>query len=83
MGISSDIDKEILKVLLTPDEKYSSTLLSDKFGVPRSIIERRRKRLETFHQGFKCCCILKYSIRFTMRLRDYRYLMYTDLTFGG
>ncbi|MFY9796734.1 MAG: winged helix-turn-helix transcriptional regulator [Candidatus Nitrosopolaris sp.] len=47
MGILSDIDKEILKVLLTPDEKYSSTLLSDKLGVPRSSIQRRRKRLES------------------------------------
>jgi DNA-binding Lrp family transcriptional regulator len=40
------IDKEILNVLLSPDGKYSSAVLSEKLGLPRSTIQRRRKRLE-------------------------------------
>ena len=46
MGLLSDIDKEILNVLLSPDGKYSSGVLSEKLGLPRSTIQRRRKRLE-------------------------------------
>lgn len=46
MGLLSDIDKEILNVLLSPDGKYSSAVLSQKLGLPRSTIQRRRKRLE-------------------------------------
>jgi DNA-binding Lrp family transcriptional regulator len=43
----SDVDKEILKVLLSPNGKRSSSkLLSKKLGVPQTTIQRRRKRLE-------------------------------------
>ena len=40
------IDKEILKFLLTPDNKDSSLVLSNKLGIPLTTIQRRRKRLE-------------------------------------
>lgn len=41
-------DKEILKVLLSPDNgiKHSTLLLSRKLGIPQTTIQRRRKRLE-------------------------------------
>ncbi len=40
------VDKEILKFLLTPDNKDSSVALSNKLGIPLTTIQRRRKRLE-------------------------------------
>jgi DNA-binding Lrp family transcriptional regulator len=42
----SNIDREILKAILSPDGKHSSTLLSKKLGVPQTTIQRRRTRLE-------------------------------------
>jgi len=43
----SSIDREILKVVLSPNGKRSSsTLLSKKLGVPQTTIQRRRSRLE-------------------------------------
>ena len=43
----SNIDREILKAILSPNGKHpSSTLLSKKLGVPQTTIQRRRKRLE-------------------------------------
>jgi DNA-binding Lrp family transcriptional regulator len=44
----SDSDKEILKVLLSPDNgiKRSSLLLANKLGIPQTTIQRRKKRLE-------------------------------------
>jgi DNA-binding Lrp family transcriptional regulator len=41
-------DKEILKVLLSPDNgiKRSSLLLASKLGIPQTTIQRRKKRLE-------------------------------------
>jgi DNA-binding Lrp family transcriptional regulator len=41
-------DKEILKVLLSPDNgiKRSSLLLASKLGIPQTTVLRRRKRLE-------------------------------------
>lgn len=43
----STVDREILKVLLNPNnDKRSSALLSNKLGVPVTTIQRRRKRLE-------------------------------------
>lgn len=38
--------REILKILLTPDGKNSSVILSEKLGIPLTTIQRRRKRLE-------------------------------------
>jgi DNA-binding Lrp family transcriptional regulator len=46
IGLLSKIDREILKVLLTPNGKHSSMILSSKLGVPQTTIQRRRKRLE-------------------------------------
>ena len=42
----SNIDREILKAILSPNGKHSSTLLSKKLGVPQTTIQRRRSRLE-------------------------------------
>ena len=43
----SSIDREILKAVLSPNSKRSSsTFLSKKLGVPQTTIQRRRSRLE-------------------------------------
>jgi DNA-binding Lrp family transcriptional regulator len=42
----SQIDKEILKVLFTPNGKLSAMLLSKKLQIPQTTISRRLKRLE-------------------------------------
>jgi DNA-binding Lrp family transcriptional regulator len=42
----SNIDREILKAILSPNGKHSSALLSKKLGVPQTTIQRRRSRLE-------------------------------------
>ena len=42
----SNIDREILKSILSPNGKCSSTFLSKKLGVPQTTIQRRRSRLE-------------------------------------
>ena len=44
----SESDKEILKVLLSPDNgiKRSSLLLAEKLRIPLTTIQRRKKRLE-------------------------------------
>jgi DNA-binding Lrp family transcriptional regulator len=44
----SESDKEILKVLLSPDNgiKRSSSLLAEKLRIPLTTIQRRKKRLE-------------------------------------
>jgi DNA-binding Lrp family transcriptional regulator len=42
----SEVDRELLKVLLNPNGKSSSILLSKKLGIPKTTIQRRRKRLE-------------------------------------
>src|SRR5215213_5075538 len=42
----SNIDREILKAILSPNGKRSSTFLSKKLGVPQTTIQRRRSRLE-------------------------------------
>jgi DNA-binding Lrp family transcriptional regulator len=42
----SKVDREILKAILSPNGKHSSTYLSKKLGVPQTTIQRRRSRLE-------------------------------------
>jgi Lrp/AsnC family transcriptional regulator for asnA, asnC and gidA len=42
----SQVDRELLKMLLDPNGRSSSVLLSKKLGIPKSTIQRRRKRLE-------------------------------------
>ena len=45
--VLSTLDKEILKILLNPDNgKHSSEILSKRTGPPLSTIQRRRKLLE-------------------------------------
>ena len=46
----SDLDKEILKILLNPhDGKRSSEILAERTGAPLSTIQRRRRQLEKEH----------------------------------
>ena len=40
------LDKKLLKILLTPNGRYSSIDLARKLGVPATTVQRRRKRLE-------------------------------------
>src|SRR5215217_4794279 len=42
----SNIDREILKAILSPNGKCSSTFLSKKLRVPQTTVQRRRSRLE-------------------------------------
>lgn len=42
----SDVDRKILKSLLTPDGRISSKALARKIGIPASTLQRRRARLE-------------------------------------
>lgn len=42
----SDIDRKILKVLLTPNGRISSKVLAKRLGIPQTTLQRRRKRLE-------------------------------------
>jgi len=42
----SDVDKQILKILLEPKGYVSSHILAQKLSLPRSTIERRRDHLE-------------------------------------
>jgi Lrp/AsnC family transcriptional regulator for asnA, asnC and gidA len=42
----SKVDRELLKILLNPDDKLTSILLAKKLGIPHTTAQRRRKRLE-------------------------------------
>lgn len=42
----SPIDKKILKILLLPNGKITSDVLSKKLGIPRTTVQRRRLMLE-------------------------------------
>jgi DNA-binding Lrp family transcriptional regulator len=42
----SEIDRRLLKILLTPDGRRSSARISKKLGIPATTVQRRRKRLE-------------------------------------
>ncbi|HYJ01754.1 MAG TPA: Lrp/AsnC family transcriptional regulator [Nitrososphaeraceae archaeon] len=44
--VLSDVDREILKILLVPDGNIQSSKIATKLGLPLSTIRRRRKRLE-------------------------------------
>jgi DNA-binding Lrp family transcriptional regulator len=46
LGKLSTLDKEILKILLNPNGKRPSEILSERIGSPISTIQRRRKQLE-------------------------------------
>ena len=48
----SEIDKKILKILLSPNGKVSSHALSTKLGLPRTTIQRRRNFLEKHYLEF-------------------------------
>lgn len=40
------LDKKLLKILLTPNGKYSSKDLARRLGIPATTVQRRRRRLE-------------------------------------
>ena len=42
----SEIDRELLKVLLTPNARLSSKDIAKKLGIPATTVQRHRKRLE-------------------------------------
>ena len=47
VGHLSDIDKKLLKILLSPNGNVKSSSISKELGLPITTIRRRRKRLET------------------------------------
>ncbi len=55
----SDIDKKILKVLLTPHVRTRSSELANMLGVPSSTIQRRRSFLEKLYLEFSYALKLK------------------------
>ena len=71
----SNVDKEILKVLLEPHGTISTQKLAGKLGVPLSTVQRRRKHLET-----------KYlDISYSLKLRNlgFRRIDFFLYTAGG
>lgn len=48
----SEIDKQLLKILLAPNGRISSKTLGDKLGIPRTTIQRRRTFLEKHYLEF-------------------------------
>jgi DNA-binding Lrp family transcriptional regulator len=46
MATLSSIDKQILKVLLNPNGKITSEMLAKELGLPRTTVQRRRRKLE-------------------------------------
>ena len=42
----SNIDRRLLKILLSPDGKISSKSIASKLGIPATTVQRHRKRLE-------------------------------------
>jgi len=45
----SEIDRKILKSLVAPDGRASSSrMMSEQLGIPQTTLQRRRKRLEEF-----------------------------------
>jgi DNA-binding Lrp family transcriptional regulator len=43
----SDLDRKLLKILLSPDGRISSKVIARKLGIPATTVQRRRKRLES------------------------------------
>lgn len=68
----SEIDKKILKILLSPSDRVSSHALSLKLGLPRTTIQRRRNYLEKHFLEFA------YSLKLAqLGLRRVDLLIYT------
>jgi DNA-binding Lrp family transcriptional regulator len=44
--VLSNIDRQLLKILLAPDGKISSKSIASKLGLPATTVQRHRKRLE-------------------------------------
>jgi DNA-binding Lrp family transcriptional regulator len=52
----SRVDKDLLKILLTPDGRVSSKAIAKALGVPATTIQRRRRKLE------ECLLTMTYSL---------------------
>lgn len=59
--ILTPVDKQILKVLLTPDGRHSSKSLAKKLGIPATTIQRRRKRIEKFLEVSYTLCLKSFG----------------------
>ncbi len=68
----TDVDKKILKVLLEPDGRLSSVDLEKITGLPRTTVQRRRRRLEKRFLDFQY--VLKLE---NLRFRRVDLLIYT------
>ena len=44
--VLSNIDRQLLKILLIPEDKISSKSIARKLGLPATTVQRRRRRLE-------------------------------------
>lgn len=68
----TDMDKRILKVLLEPDGRLSSVDLEKMTGLPRTTVQRRRRRLEKRFLDFQYVLKLEH-----LRFRRVDLLIYT------
>jgi DNA-binding Lrp family transcriptional regulator len=69
----SNVDKQILKILLDPKGYVSSRLLAERLGLPRSTVQRRRSQLEKNHLD------LRYSLNLgNLGYRRVDLLIYTE-----
>lgn len=69
----SQIDKQILKILLNPSDRISSHALAMKLGLPRTTIQRRRNYLEKHFLDFA----------YTLKLKDLGYRRVDLLIYTG
>jgi len=71
----SEVDRQILKVLLIPEGKVSSHVLAARLGLPRTTIQRRRKYLEKHY--------LQSSYTLNLKHLGYRRVVLLIYTGGG
>jgi DNA-binding Lrp family transcriptional regulator len=69
----SDIDKKMLKTLLTPSRRMSSHSLAAKLGIPRTTVQRRRNYLEKHYLEFS----------YSLKLKDLGYRRVDLLIYTG
>ena len=69
----SDIDKKMLKVLLSPDSRMSSHALAAKLGIPQTTVQRRRNYLDKHYLEFS----------YSLKLKDLGYRRVDLLIYAG
>ena len=68
--VLSDVDREILKILLVPGGNIQSNTIATKLGIPLSTIRRRRRRLEKeFLKTYHVLDIYFFSFPFFMEIK--------------